>query len=210
MQQMRFNSYNTNGQRIKGTYSIHRYDIGSGDSAIYKTVDWMVKLVQKDANLPVVKSFAKQLTQGAGTDLEKINAVFEWVKNNVRYIKDGKLSQIVKEKSIWYTNQFFKNPEQTEVLSSPHVLIETYLRGKTPQEDCDGMTMLTNALLKSIGIKTAMKIVSTQKNLAYNHVYGMAFDKQNSKWWAIDAIKPYFKLGQEPINDITRSFVVEV
>lgn len=206
MQQMRFNSYNTNGKRIKGTYPIHRYDIGSGDSAIYKTVEWMKKLVNKDANSPVVKSFARQITQGAWTDLEKINAVFEWVKNNVRYIKDGKLSQIIKQKAIWYTDQYFKNPAQTEVLSSPYVLIETYLRGETPQEDCDGMTMLTNSLLKAVGIETAMKIVSTQKNLAYNHVYGMAFDKNSNKWRAIDTIKPFFKIGQEP-EKIMRFFI---
>lgn len=206
MQQMRFNDYNSNGQRIAGTYPIHRYDIGSGDSAIYLTVEWMKKLVNKDANSPVVRDFARQLTQGAGSNLKKINAVFEWIKNNVQYMKDGKLSQIVKQKAIWYTNQYFNNPEQTEVLMSPKMQIEEILRGKTIQNDCDDQSMLFASIMAALHIPVRFKIVSTNPALTYNHVYSQAW---NNGWISADTIRKQHYLGFEP-NDITRSFVIEV
>lgn len=205
MQQMQYNNNYTNGRASKG-YPIHRYEIGSGDSAIHKTAEWMKRLVDRDVNFPIVKSFAKQLTQGAWTDLEKISAVFEWIKNNVRYIKDGKLSQIIKKQSVMYTDKVFNNPEQVELLMSPKMQIEEILRGKTIQNDCDDQSMLFATIMKTLRIPVRFKIVSTNPMLTYNHVYSQAWDKG---WISADTIRKQHFLGFEP-NGITRQFVVEV
>lgn len=205
MFQMQYDNNYTNGRVNKG-YPIHRIEIGSGDSAIHKTVEWMKKLIDRDVNFPVVKDFAKQLTQGAWTDLEKISAVFEWIKNNVRYIKDGKLSQIIKKQSVMYTDKVFNNPEQVELLMSPKMQIEEISRGKVIQNDCDDQSMLFATIMKALRIPVRFKIVSTNSMLTYNHVYSQAWDKG---WISADTIRKQHYLGFEP-KDITRQFVVEI
>jgi len=187
-------------------YPIFREEIGTGDSAIFKTVNHMKRIINHDSLEPVVMDFAYQITEGAFTPFEKIQAIFEWVKKNLKYIKDGTLSQIIKSNAIMYGN-YFNNPAGVEVLSSPKFLIEEYLRGKQPTEDCDGFTMLILTMLKILGIKGKMKIISIRSNLTYSHVYPLAFD--GTQWLALDAIRKEFFIGKEPKN-ITRQFEVLV
>jgi transglutaminase-like putative cysteine protease len=204
---MSFRNYNQDarpfGQR---SYKIYREEIGTGDSAIYKTVNWMKRIINHDSREPVVIDFTYQITAGVFTPFDKIQAVFEWAKNNIKYIKDGTLSQIIKSNAIMYGN-FFNNPAGVEVLTSPKFLIEEYLRGKQPTEDCDGYTMLILTMLKVLGIKGKMKIISIRPNLTYSHVYPFGFD--GSQWLALDAIRKEFQIGQEP-KIITRSFEVMI
>lgn len=187
-------------------YPIYREEIGTGDAAIFKTVNHMKRIINYDSREPVVMDFAYQITEGAITPFEKIQAIFEWVRDNLKYIKDGTLSQIIKSNAIMY-GDFFNNSAGVEVLTSPKFLIEEFLRGKQPEEDCDGYTMLILTLLKVLEIRGKMKIVSVRPNLTFSHVYPIVY--HNGKYIALDAIKKEFFIGKEPKN-ITRQFFVEI
>ena len=187
-------------------YPIYREEIGTGDAAIFKTVNHMKRIINYDSHEPVVINFAYQIIEGAITPFEKIQAIFEWVRDNLKYIKDGTLSQIIKSNAIMY-GDFFNNSAGVEVLTSPKFLIEEFLRGKQPTEDCDGFSTLIATLLKILGIKVKLKIISVRSNLTFSHVYPLAWD--NNQWLALDAIKKEFFIGKEPKN-ITRQFEVEL
>ena len=96
--------------------------------------------------------------------LGEIRALFEWVQQNVRYTKD---------------------PFQVEVLHSPRRMIE--LRAG----DCDDMTILLSAMLRSIGhpVRIVLAGPDPLRPDLFTHVYLEVHHK--GSWIPLDATMPY-------------------
>lgn len=112
-----------------------------------KTADlyaWYHRLVKEIGDdETILKTKALEITKGISTDTGKINAVYHWVQDNIRYIafEDGIAG--------------FK-PEKAQ-----HVLQHKY-------GDCKGMANLTRGLLKSLGFDARLCWIGTD-HIAYDY-----------------------------------------
>lgn len=158
-------------------------DIPNGEQGNLATVSIMAKLArQKSTNL-LVRQLAIKILNDADTKshnhLDEAIAIGEWVKNNVRYMKD---------------------PHGTELLQDPILMIEKCEKGEC-RGDCDDMSLLTATLLVSIGIQPFFKIVRwTKKDGNYNHIYVVVREgnfKEPKREFVIDPILKDKPIGYE-------------
>lgn len=103
--------------------------IPNGVAGVRATLRRMKSLAVAGKVDPTVRALAEKITSGLGYKDKRgeIDAVFRWVKNNVRYLRDIR---------------------GVETLSTPERLI------RVRTGDCDDMATLTAALLESIGNRT--------------------------------------------------------
>ena len=155
--------------------------IGTGDTAIFRTVDKMKNIINTSARNPYIREWAKNIVSRVGVNDKKaeVNAIFNFVRDNVRYTKD---------------------PLGFEYLQTPPTLLEDIRmhmdgKGDRPIGDCDDMTLLSLSLLKSIGFRVAIKVVSFLPNKQFGHVYGLV--QLNGQWMPIDCVRPDSYLGWE-------------
>ena len=155
--------------------------IGSGDTAIYNTVTKMKEIIQVSSRNPYIREWAKKIIARVGVNDKKgeASAVFNFVRDNVRYTKD---------------------PLGFEYLQTPPTLLEDIRlmnegKGERPAGDCDDMTLLSLSLLKSIGFQVAIKVVSFSNNGQYGHVYGLV--QIGYDWVPFDCVRPDSYMGWE-------------
>lgn len=113
--------------------------------------------------------------------LEEINALFEWVQQNVRYTKD---------------------PFRVEVLHSARRLLE--LRAG----DCDDMTILLGSLLEAIGHPVRLVITGPDplRPKLFSHIYLEVFHQ--GQWIPLDATMPY-PMGWEPRTSVKQIIPIQ-
>jgi hypothetical protein len=113
--------------------------------------------------------------------LGEIQTLFEWVQRNIRYTKD---------------------PFQVEVLHSARRMLE--LRAG----DCDDMTILLGAMLKSIGhpVRVVLAGFDRQRPDLFSHIYLEVNYK--GRWIPLDATMPY-PVGWSPPAAHQQVFSVE-
>jgi transglutaminase-like putative cysteine protease len=155
--------------------------IGTGDGAIYRTVDKMKSIIIESSKNTYVREWAKKIVARVEVNNKKAEAkaVFNFVRDCVRYTRD---------------------PLGFEYLQTPPTLLEDIRlyqdgKGDRPVGDCDDMTLLSLSLLKSIGFQVAIKVVGFSKDKKYSHVYGLV--KIGSEWVPIDCVRPDQELGWE-------------
>jgi transglutaminase-like putative cysteine protease len=155
--------------------------IGTGDTAIYKTVDRMKDIIDSSAKNPYVREWAKKIMGRVEVNNKKAeaSAIFDFVRDNVRYTKD---------------------PLGFEYIQTPPALLEDIRlyqdgKGDRPAGDCDDMTVLSLSLLKSIGFQTAIKVVSFTPSRKFGHVYGLV--KIGYDWIPFDCVRPDQNMGWE-------------
>jgi hypothetical protein len=155
--------------------------IGTGDGAIYKTVDKMKNIIQESSKNTYVREWAKKIVARVKVNDRKgeASAIFDFVRDNVRYTKD---------------------PLGFEYLQTPPVLLEDIRlyqegRGDRPVGDCDDDTLLALSLLKSIGFNVAIKVVSFSESKKFGHVYGMV--QIGYEWVPFDCVRPDQDMGWE-------------
>lgn len=171
----------------------HKEFNGFGDTAVVNTATKMKDIINSSAKNPYIRRWSEQILAKANVKaydwIGEINAIFTWVRDNIRYTHD---------------------PRGIEYLQTPPVLLQLIERGETPMGDCDDMTMLSLSLLKSIGYDVALKITSYRNDKTYQHVYGLVSLKTPMTGWIpIDCIKPNKELGFEAPNP-TRVYIREV
>ena len=105
--------------------------------------EWYKSLIEPDSNLTQVKDKALEITKSANNNAEKINAVYYWIQDNVRYIafEDGIAG--------------FKPDLANNVLNKKY-------------GDCKGMANLTCQMLKSLGFDARLCWLGTN-HLAYDY-----------------------------------------
>ncbi|MGF6927034.1 transglutaminase-like putative cysteine protease [Chitinophaga sp. W2I13] len=147
-----------------------------------KTADlyaWYRSLVKEIGDdETILKAKALEITQGISTDTGKINAVYYWVQDNIRYIafEDGIAG--------------FK-PEKAQ-----NVLQHKY-------GDCKGMANLTRGLLKSLGFDARLCWIGTD-HIAYDYaIPSLAVDNHmicalnyKGKRYFLDATETYIGVDQ--------------
>ncbi len=171
------------------------------ETALIDTIDRMSRIINEDRVNPKVIRLMDKICDEAGIKeenrnkkykkLAKIRAVFEYVKNLVDYVEDP------------YDIEYIQHTLKT--------LLER-LKG-----DCDDYTIAICSLLLSHNIPCRIRIVATEKEGRFDHVYPVAI--WDGKKIALDAIYKNRQIGQEPpliyskkdfdINDIATQFTGE-
>jgi transglutaminase-like putative cysteine protease len=164
---------------------IYLGQIPKGYAGTKKTVGYIIGLIKEGAkDFDVRQTAIDILFQHAIRPkdyLGEIRALFEWVKNNVRYTRDI---------------------HRVELLHTARRMLE--LRAG----DCDDMTILLAAMLKAIGhpVRLALVGFNPQRKALFTHIYLEAFCK--GVWIPLDATmnKP---LGWAPRADHKQYFPVD-
>ena len=142
-----------------GNIPVYRTKLSDGDAGVDETVRHMVDMAagQYGAKSPKIRALAIDIVRNAGVNQKdyygEIVAVFNYVRDNIRYVKD---------------------PVGQETLSYPE---ETAFNSRAG--DCDDKVILTMALLGAIGIRSYPVVVGTHPKV-YSHVYLYAVVPQGS------------------------------
>jgi len=164
---------------------IYLGQIPRGYAGTKKTVGYIIGLIKEGAkDFDVRQTAIDILFQHAIRPkdyLGEIRALFEWVRNNVRYTRDI---------------------HRVELLHTARRMLE--LRAG----DCDDMTILLAAMLKAIGhpVRLALVGFNLQRKALFTHIYLEAFCK--GTWIPLDATmnKP---MGWAPRADHKQYFPVD-
>lgn len=135
-------------------------EIGSGDSAIDKTVRKMWQLINRDVKNPDVLSKAKSL-QGKSKE-QTVKNIFDYVVNTFQYRSD---------------------PEGIEHFTAPVHLINKKF---SKHLDCDDMVGILCALLTASKIPCRIKVIAWRRH-DFTHVIAEA--KYNGSWLDLDAVQ---------------------
>jgi hypothetical protein len=148
------------------------FHLPPGDAGVAKTINRMESLVSGPEGVasPFVHQTVREAIHGSVRDVTEMQAWFDWVKNAIEF-----------------------RGEAEETLQSPEVTI------KLRAGDCDDLSMLIAAGLRSLGYETAFRTVATQDSQGeFAHVYAVAKDKLTHKWIALDTTVEESFPGWEP------------
>lgn len=167
-----------------------------GSQVYFKTLEdqyaWYRHLVKgMETNKDEVRGKAKELTASANDDLDKVNIIFNWVQQNIRYIafEDGIAG--------------FKPASAGDVL-------------KKKYGDCKGMANLTCEMLKSLGFDARLCWLGTN-HIAYDYsTPSMAVDNHmicaliyKGQTYFLDATETNIRLGEYAERIEGRQVLVE-
>ena len=156
---------------------------------LYGLYNGIIKQMNNDAN--IIKSKSEEITKNCKTEEEKINAIFSWVQDNIRYVafEDGIAA--------------FKPDDAQEVLRKKY-------------GDCKGMSNLLCSLLKSEGFDARLSWLGTN-HIAYNyetpslavnnHMICTLFYNDSIKY--LDPTIKYMPLGEYPQTIQGRQIMIE-
>ena len=126
----------------------HYADTEAGRTTYFGSVEdlysWYRSLVKEIGNDPeAVKATAAEVTKNAGSDLEKVKAIYTWVQENIRYIafEDGIAG--------------FRPARVQDVLQKKY-------------GDCKGMANLVKEMLRSLGLDARLCWIGT-RHIAYDY-----------------------------------------
>ena len=153
---------------------IEREAIPTGFAGTRRTAAHVGRLIREGSGDFYVRQKAIDILLARGVRpkdyIGEIDALFRWVQRNVRYTKD---------------------PFQVEVLHAPRRMLE--LRAG----DCDDMTILLGALVKSIGhpVRLVLTGPNPRRPKLFSHIYLEA--QHLGDWIPLDATMPY-AMGWSP------------
>ena len=192
--------------------------IGSGDEAIYLTVDKIIEFANEFSKNEQIRKIARGILRKSDRSEEQIaRGIFKWVIDNIKYKYD---ERIVED---YYPN--WKPVKRTEYLQTPVRLIQSGVG------DCDDLAAIVASLAKTpeIDMFVSIKIIATKQNEKflvgggtknYTHVYcELGFIETWSKpyWIPVDTVmtqlshykyNPMVAFGQEA-DDIVRQKIYE-
>lgn len=156
----------------------HRTLLLAGEPGTAQTISAMRELIDDATTDPEFVRFAVDMVRGvpAYHDIGEVQAVYEWVKRNIRFTKDP----ILKEK-----------------LYPPRELL------KIRAGDCDDISMLIAALLFALGYPARLVTIAADPNQPseFSHVYVEAeIPAGSNQWVAVDAARSDSQFGVEPPN----------
>jgi hypothetical protein len=154
----------------------------SGDAGVEQTIDQMRGLVDQALRDPSIIRQATDIVRGVSAfdDLGEANAIYEWVRGNIRFTKD---------------------PVNKEKLYPPAELLD--IRAG----DCDDISMLTAALVMAIGYPARFVTVAASQTDPdqFSHVYTEAEVPAGSgEWIPLDSARYDSQFGVAP-PVVTRS-----
>lgn len=169
-----------------------RYKIGTGDQAIYQTIEHMKRLAIRDSKSEEIRNIANQIKSKCGNNQECLaETAFDWVYNNIKYEFDDILVEKYQDK---YFTQKIENPKNEEFITAPKYIL------KLKVGDCDDMSTLLASIYIALGLPVNFKIIA-HKSKAYSHVYtevGVKI-KGKSYWIPSDPVIKKFAFEKAPI-----------
>jgi hypothetical protein len=155
---------------------LFRAPLLAGEAGTEQTITVMRELVDQAAADPGFVRRAVDILRSvpAFDELGETEALFEWVRRNIRFTKD---------------------PLTKEKLYPPQELL------KIRAGDCDDISMLLGALLIAVGYPARLVTVSANRNhpQEFSHVYVEAEVPAGSgRWIAMDPARPGSAFGDEP------------
>ena len=138
----------------------------------------MMEFALQDAKHPYIISLTRDITHNIqeGDKFAEVEALFNWFKNNIRYINDV---------------------YKVETLIEPVDVLTIFKSG-----DCDDLTMTFASMLLSIGLPVQFVIIKTNPNEGWKHVYLRT--KVKGQWIPIDLSKRDGYIGWEYPNPIDK------
>lgn len=153
---------------------IEKVDLHNDQRATYESVEVIRNLIEQGKRDWVVRRTAEKIVQYLPPKdyAGEINAVFNFVTRRLRYTKDI---------------------HQVETVHR----VRELLRWHKKAADCDDFTILTGALLESIGHPVRLVIIGSNYSDAedYSHIYLQVLLKD--KWVSLDGSVPGAKAGWE-------------
>lgn len=152
-----------------------RQHIPDGDPGSFFTMQGMRNIVNDYPCKNLIKGIVQKVTANAGSDQEKIGAIFRWACAVVQYEKD---------------------PPDVELIKSPCRILREAANNGRATGDCDDSAVMIAACLKAAGIRCQFMAVSNEKlsqnfqNPPLDHVFTVAWDNQAKKWISVDPVAP--------------------
>ena len=157
------------------------YNVKSEEDRVKLIAD----LVEEGSQDPYIRELTLKILDSYNVrekdHLGEINAIFDWIKNNIKYRGD-----------VFCRDSYHTARRIVELKSA----------------DCDDYTILAGSMLASIGYPVGARIISTKPNIPYHHIYPLVgvpkrgsalgmIDYKNMDWIPLDPTIKSFKLGQE-------------
>jgi transglutaminase-like putative cysteine protease len=135
-----------------------------GLAGIWQTMYVMRDLVRKSIEDRIVKETAVKIIRDIPPqdNFSQIKALFDYVRDNVKYVKD-----IYGIEEIQTPSRMIKNIEQKKAFG-----------------DCDDMALLLASLLYNVGFKTRFVVIATTPK-RYNHIRTEVY--YNDYWLPLEA-----------------------
>lgn len=153
--------------------------IPNGDAGIAATVAAMRRLVHGPQGVKsyLVRQKTLEAVRGVARGQHEIDAIYNFVKDNIEF-----------------------RGEYGETLQSPEATLNL------GAGDCDDQSVLTAAMLNSIGYETRFTTVALNSSPdEYSHVYCEVRDKQTGQWIPLDTTVSTAYPGWAPEDDVARS-----
>lgn len=172
--------------KLRGEFEVH-----SDDDRVKLIAD----LVEEGSADPFVIENTVKILKNKGIEekdaMGEIGAIFDWVKNNIRYTGDV------------LCRDSYKTAKQTMSLGFG---------------DCDCMSILLGSMLAGIGYPVGARIVSMRKDLSFHHIYtlvgvgnryasGLGDGYKGLRWVPLDAVNKNNRVGDEPSWVKKRDFI---
>jgi len=148
----------------------------AGDAGTAKTVGWMRRLITQGSKSLPIRETAANLAMRHATDQGKIGAIFGFVRNKMKYVRDPLHQEMLAGADYHYSTMG----------------VEGYARG-----DCDDHTIMLGAMLESIGYPTRITTARMRPgNGSFDHVYLEVNDRTG--WIPLDASNKKREAGEPP------------
>lgn len=126
----------------------------------------------------------------------EIKAIYDWVKDNVRYT--GDVAPILLPNGSVEAIDFYQAPKRTVEFGG---------------EDCDGHSALVAALLALNGVTPRLRITAPKGSMEWGHIYvvaGEASKENPTKFVAVDTTLPTGTVGTEAPYSRHRDFPADL
>jgi transglutaminase-like putative cysteine protease len=157
--------------------------LGFGEEITPNTMNRMGSIINSSIRDYYVRRWAEKIIERTGEDdLSRAEAIYYFLSTHTNYVKD---------------------PTGLELLKTPKVSLNLIEMGEIPGLDCDDLTILSMALLKSIGFRVGLRATGYKPDGKYTHVYGMVLIKPY-EWVPFDLVKNLGLGNEAPMNKMAQ------
>ena len=146
------------------------------DYSFTQLLDGIRKMTDSGVNSPAVQTLATQITQGQA---DKVQAVYNWSKTNIKYEHDP----IVKG-------------EESEQITSPNRYVLDFQEGIPLAGDCDDFAVFNTAMFRCLGMQSNVVLID-QTGGGYDHALCRVYSDVHQKWMYVDSSTDKYPLGWE-------------
>ena len=148
------------------------------------TISEMTRMLHEGIRDTSVRAKALEVTSG---HVETIVPIFVWIKSRTQYVLD---------------------PVNVEMFTSPRKMLERIRESGRAEEDCDGLALLTAAMLGSVGHKVRIALMDLNADDELDHAICQVYDENTNQWLNADTSSTN-PLGWEVSSDKTEYILGE-